>query len=135
MVKKCNFKEIIKRSHKRCIKYQISKQKIFPTITLRAKELYNFLEKNSKLIKVSRPFMEIIYDFLSGSGFSLYLTDKEGFVLSIIGDEDIIKCIADVGIVEGADMSEKSTGTNAIGTAIYEDSSVHTSGNTIKIIY
>jgi len=129
MVKKCNFKEIIKRSQKRCIKNQMSKQKIFPTTTLRANELYDLLENNSELIKVSKPFMEIIYDFLRGSGFSLYLTDKEGFVLSIIGDDDIIKCIADMGIVEGANMSEKSTGTNAIGTAIYEDCSLQTSGN------
>jgi len=123
-----NFKEIIMRSQARCIKWQISKQRKFPVRTLEGNELYNHLEINSKLINISRSFMEILYDFLNGSGFSLYLTDKDGFVLSIIGDEDIIKSIAKVGIVEGADMSEKSTGTNAIGTAIYENCSVQTSG-------
>ena len=35
--------------------------------------------------------MEILYDFLKGSGFSLYLTDKNGVILTIIGDEDIIE--------------------------------------------
>ncbi|MCB2294957.1 sigma 54-interacting transcriptional regulator [Clostridium algoriphilum] len=128
MIETSNFKEIIKKSQKRCTKYQISKQRIFPTRTLEGKEFYKALEINSTLIKISRPFMEILYDFLKGSGFSLYLTDKEGFVLSIIGDEDIINSISKVGIVEGADMSEKSTGTNAIGTSIYEDCSVQTSG-------
>jgi len=128
MIKIGDFKEIIKNSQKRCLNNQISRQRIFPTRTLMGKEFYNYLEENSDLIKASRPFMEIQYDFLNGSGFSLYLTDKEGFVLSIIGDEDIIKSIAEVGIVEGADMSEESTGTNAIGTAIYEDCSVQISG-------
>ena len=106
MIKTGDFKEIIKKSQKRCINYQISRQRIFPTTTLEGKEFYNSLEENSNLIKISRPFMEIQYDFLNGSGFSLYLTDKKGFVLSIIGDENINKSIAEVGIVEGADMSE-----------------------------
>lgn len=123
-----NFKEIIKESQKRCINYQISRQRIFPTISLEGKEFYNSLDRNSNLIKISRQFMEIQYDFLIGSGFSLYLTDSEGFVLSIIGDEDINKIIAEVGIVEGANMSEKSTGTNAIGTALHDDCSVQISG-------
>jgi len=128
MIERGSFKEIIRRSQKRCIKWQISKQRIFPTKTLEGNEFYNCLEINGSLINISTSFMEILYDFLNGSGFSLYLTDKDGFVLSIIGDEDIIKFIAEVGIVEGADMSEKSTGTNAIGTAIYDDCSVQTSG-------
>jgi len=128
MIKTDNFKEIIKRSQKRCIKDQISKQQIFPKRTLKGEEFSKSLEENSELINISRKFMEILYDFLNGSGFSLYLTDKEGFVLSIIGDDDINKCIAEVGIVEGADMSEKSTGTNAIGTAIFENLSVQISG-------
>ncbi|MBX4259525.1 sigma 54-interacting transcriptional regulator [Clostridium estertheticum] len=123
-----NFKEIIMRSQARCLKWKISKQRKFPLRTLKGNELYNHLEINSNLINISRSFMEILYDFLNGSGFSLYLTDKDGFVLSIIGDKDIIKFIAEVGIVEGADMSENSTGTNAIGTAIYENCSVQTSG-------
>jgi len=128
MNQKYNFKEIIKRSQNNCRKYKINVKRVFPTTTLEGNAFYNSLDRNSQLIKISRPFMETLYDFLKGSGFALYLTDKEGFVLCIIGDEDIIKCMAEVGIVEGADMSEKSTGTNAIGTAIHEDLSVQISG-------
>lgn len=72
--------------------------------------------------------MEILYDFLRGSGFSLYLTDKNGVVLTIIGDEDIIIDQIKVGIVEGTDMSERSAGTNGIGTALYENSSIQILG-------
>ncbi len=128
MIEASNFKEIIDRSHKRCSKYGITKERVFPIKILNALELHKALEENSELIKISIPFMEILYDFLRGSGFSLYLTDSTGFILTIIGDEEIIKDMAKSGIIEGADMSEESTGTNAIGTAIYEDYSVQTSG-------
>ncbi|WPC39445.1 sigma-54-dependent Fis family transcriptional regulator [Clostridium sp. JS66] len=123
-----DLKKVIDKSHRRCIGYDISKKRVFPIRILNAVELHKALEEDSELIKISIPFMEILYDFLRGSGFALYLTNSEGFVLTIVGDEEIIKDMAQIGIVEGADMSEKSTGTNAIGTALYEDCSVQTSG-------
>lgn len=123
-----DLKKVIDKSHRRCMDYDISKKRVFPIRILNAVELHKALEEDSELIKISIPFMEILYDFLRGSGFALYLTNSEGFVLTIVGDEEIIKDMAQIGIVEGADMSEKSTGTNAIGTALYEDCSVQTSG-------
>jgi len=128
MSKLDNYSKILNRSRKRCIKYGIEKSKVFPTKIFKGEEFNIILENNTELIKVAIPFMEIIYDFLRGSGFSLYITDKDGVVLTIIGDEDIIEGQAQTGIVVGSDMSEKSTGTNAIGTALYENCSVQTSG-------
>lgn len=120
--------EVLNKSHRRCIKYGIEKDRVFPVKIFKGKEFNIILERNNELIKVAKPFMEILYDFLRGSGFSLYITDKDGIVLTIIGDEDIIEGQAKTGIVVGSDMSEKSTGTNAIGTALYENCSVQTSG-------
>lgn len=128
MLRTSNYCDILNRSHRRCIKYGIEKNRVFPTKILRGKEFKLILQKNNELIKVARPFMEILYDFLRGSGFSLYLTDKEGIVLTIIGDYDIIEDQEKMGIVVGGDMSEESTGTNAIGTALYENCSVQISG-------
>ncbi|APH16945.1 signal-transduction and transcriptional-control domain protein [Clostridium sporogenes] len=124
-----NHDEIIRSSHNRCMKYGIKKEKIFPTTIIKGDKFKLLLKKNNELIKVAKPFIKILYDFLKGSGFALYLTDKEGFPLIIIGDEDIIKDMAEMGIVEGADMSEESTGTNAIGTAIKENCSLQISGD------
>jgi len=111
------------------MKYGIKKEKIFPTTIIKGDKFKLLLKKNNELIKVAKPFIKILYDFLKGSGFALYLTDKKGFPLIIIGDEDIMKDMAEMGIVEGADMSEKSTGTNAIGTAIKENCSLQISGD------
>lgn len=120
--------EIVDRSNKRCMEYGIEKNTPSLENTIKGNEFNILLKKNSNLIKIARPFMEILYDFLEGSGFSLYLTDKNGIVLTIIGDEDIIRDQTKTGILEGADMSEKSAGTNAIGTALHENCSVQTSG-------
>lgn len=128
MIEAATHNRIVSRSHERCIKYGIEKSISSLGRTLRGKEFSELVKENSELMKIARPFMEILYDFLKGSGFSLYLTDKSGIVLTIIGDKDIIRDQTKTGIVEGADMSEKSAGTNAIGTAIYENSSVQTSG-------
>lgn len=59
-----NHDEIIKKSHKRCIDYGVEKERIFPITILKGKEFNLILEKNNDLIKIARPFMEILYDFL-----------------------------------------------------------------------
>jgi PAS domain S-box-containing protein len=131
------YNKIIRRSHNRCVEYGVDKNIPSPIRIIKNEEFHMLLDKNRELIKVARPFMEILYDFLSGSGFSLYLTDEEGVVLTIIGDEDIIIDQTNMGIVEGADMSEKSAGTNGIGTTIHEDCSLQVSGEEhfIKIFH
>lgn len=123
-----NYDDIILKSHKRCINYGLERNMAIPKIILKGKELEIILDKNEKLIKIAQPFMEILYDFLEGSGFSIYLTDKKGIVLSIIGDENIIIAQTEAGIIVGTDMSEESAGTNAIGTAIYDKCSIQLSG-------
>ena len=123
-----NHNDIINKSHKRCIDYKIEKERVFPIRTFYGKEFYSIITENKQLIKTARSFMEILYDFLRDSGFSLYLTDSDGIVLTMIGDNDILQDLDKMGIVIGADMSEKSTGTNAIGTALAEDCPVQISG-------
>ncbi|RMC96956.1 PAS domain-containing protein, partial [Clostridium autoethanogenum] len=128
MFKPFTHSEIVSRSLNRCIKYHIEKGIPKPKRTLSRKELDNLIKENNDIIKIAKPFMEILYDFLSGSGFSLYLTDKNGIVLTIIGDKDIVMEQAKAGIAEGIDLSEQSAGTNAAGTAIFENLSVQLSG-------
>lgn len=128
MLKRYTYNEIVNKSHKRCSSYEIKKDIPCPSRILNGKEFDILIQKNKELIKIARPFMEILYNFLKRSGFSLYLTEKNGVVLTIIGDEDIIEDQTKMGIIEGADMSEKSAGTNGIGTAIVENASLQISG-------
>ena len=127
MYNKGYFDEIIAKSHKRCIDNDFKKDIKFPLRILNDENLKLVLEKNNELIKIALPYMKILYDFLKDSGFSIYITDKDGIILTVIGDESIKKAQAETGIVAGADMSEESAGTNAIGTALYENSSIQLS--------
>lgn len=119
---------IITRSHMRCKEYGINKSKIFPDKILRGIEFKELYKRKLELIKIAKPFMKILYDFLKGSGFFLDLTDENGIILIVIGDEDVIEKARSMGMIEGADMSEKSTGTNAIGTSIYENNPIQMAG-------
>lgn len=128
MLKRYTYNEIVNKSHKRCSSYGIEKDIPCPSRILSGEKFNILIQKNKELIEIARPFMEILYNFLKESGFSLYFTEKSGVVLTIIGDEDIIEEQTKMGIIEGADMSEKSAGTNGIGTAIAENSYLQISG-------
>lgn len=116
-----NREEIIKKSHERSRKYGIQREQVVSKKILKGQEVADNIKNNEELIRTAEPFMKIIYDFLIGSGFFIILTDKEGCILNIIGDKDILDAAKDMDMVIGAYMDEKSIGTNAMGIAISED--------------
>ncbi len=78
------------------------------------------LFQRQPLIKLARPFMESLYNFVRGSGFEVILTDEVGVLLEVLGDMDIMGRTKRVQLCPGGNWSEASRGTNAIGTAIAE---------------
>ncbi|TJX68901.1 sigma-54-dependent Fis family transcriptional regulator [Soehngenia saccharolytica] len=78
-------------------------------------------EKNKELIAIALPIMENLNDLVMGTGFALVLTDKNGLILEVIGEEKILKETRNLNFVPGAFWSEECVGTNAIGTSIYEN--------------
>lgn len=80
------------------------------------------------LIDISLPVMETLYKFVSGSGFIVTLVDAEGIILHTIGDEDVKRSFARGNFLPGADWSEKSAGTNAIGLSLALERPIQTFG-------
>ncbi len=124
---KKNHDEMIKNSHERSIMYGIERERITSKKILAEHEVSDAIRKNRQLINIATPFIKVLYDFLSGSGFIVLLTDKEGCILNIIGDKDILEAARGLNMVVGAYMDEGSIGTNAMGTAIKEDSPIQVS--------
>ncbi len=90
------------------------KKNILPPHALEEKK-----EENKELINTVKPYMNNIYNIVKGSGFYIMLTDKDGYILYIVGDLDIIEWgEKNTLLVEGANRSERYAGTNAIGTSI-----------------
>lgn len=121
--------EVIKKSHERSIKYGIKKEQTLPKNILSNEEISMNLRKNSKLINTALPFIDILYSFLSDTGFFIILTDSKGCILSIKGDKDLLNAAKELNMVPGFCMDEKNIGTNAIGTAIKEDMPVQVSSS------
>lgn len=76
---------------------------------------------NRDLIDLSLPVMENLYKFVAGSGFTVTLIDNKGIILKIVGDQEVVNSISRGNFIIGADWSEESAGTNAIGLAIKLD--------------
>lgn len=83
-------------------------------------ELRERLYKNQNLVKVARPFMENLRNFMEGSGFQVVLSDETGFLLEVFGDPDIVSKTRLLQLCPGGNWNESVKGTNAIGTAIVE---------------
>ncbi|NRY62439.1 sigma-54-dependent Fis family transcriptional regulator [Clostridium beijerinckii] len=95
---------------------------------VRHSNINELINKNNELISVARPVMESIYSMVRGSGFALFLTDKDGYIIDVIGDNDIMKRIEELNFLKGELWSENVVGTNAIGTALYLGKPVQTIG-------
>lgn len=118
---------MIKNSHERSRGYGIEKERITPKKILEGSEVSTALRKSKKLMDIAAPFMQMLYNLLQDSGFILLLTDKDGCILNIIGDNSIVEAAKALNMIIGAYMDEGSIGTNAMGTAIKEDSPIQIS--------
>ena len=85
---------------------------------LTKEEITNNEILNRELIDVSLPVVENLYKFVAGSGFTVTLIDNKGIILKIVGDDEVVNSISKGNFIIGADWSEESAGTNAIGLAI-----------------
>ncbi len=89
------------------------------TALLPPDELDKRIRDNQFLIEITRPYMEKLYSVVKGSGFYLLLVDKDGYILDLIGDQEIIQRGREYSkLVVGANRSEQYAGTNAIGTGL-----------------
>ena len=121
-------KGYIRRSHERCKDIGINVDMVYSKKIISGEELQRKLEENTELIFTASPFMDQLYSFVKGSGFFAMLTDGEGCILNVIGDEDILDTAYRFKMVPGAYMDETSIGTNAMGTSIAEGRPLQISG-------
>lgn len=87
---------------------------------LSEEELKRKLNANKRLIQVAHSYIQHLYSFVKGTNFVLALTDAEGYVLDIIGDDNMIQArTKKSGLTIGCCRSEQYAGTNGIGTCLF----------------
>ncbi|WP_462413698.1 sigma-54-dependent Fis family transcriptional regulator [Neobacillus sp. Marseille-QA0830] len=75
-------------------------------------------QENKNILTLIRPFMDDLFDMVKGTDCLIAFANKDGIVLDLCGDSEIAMNAASINFTVGADMSEESIGTNAIGTAL-----------------
>lgn len=120
---------IIKDSHKRSKLYGINRELNYTNKILDEYEIMKIKEENKTFIEISKVHINMAYSVLKDKDFIIILTDKDGCILYIKGDNQIVEKFKKLNIVVGAYMDEKSVGTNAMGTALSENKSVQITAN------
>ncbi len=111
---------MISASHQRCRDMGVEKSRVYPSDVLKGESLQGKLAESARLLDIVAPFMDILYEAVANSGFFILLTDQNGYILRSKGDPETIRASETLNMVIGASMSERSIGTNAMGTALYE---------------
>ncbi len=111
---------MIEESHRRSSEFGLTPdtQPDFSPI-LRA-DLGSTMEQNRGLSTYALPVMETLYEQIVNTHSMVILTDAQGTILHSMGDDDFVEKADRVALCPGVTWSEKSKGTNAIGTAIAE---------------
>ena len=119
--------EFVKKSWLRCkemsVNYNLGEGKL-----IAKEELEKEREKNKELISIALPIMQNLNDLVMGTGFALVLTDRNGLILEVIGEEGILNETKKLNFVPGAIWSEEYVGTNAIGTSLWENKPIQIIG-------
>jgi transcriptional regulator with PAS, ATPase and Fis domain len=110
----------IKKSHMRSQEFGLESSHIFPRQQLSDSELKIHLKKHDGFLGIAEPFLQQLYEIVSGSGFFINLTDSNGCILSIYGDREVLDEAEKLKMVPGAYMNESSIGTNSMGLVLKE---------------
>lgn len=118
----------IEASHERCRERGISTSNAYSMRMLDRKQLQERIEANKELVLCAEPYISHLYSFVKGTNFFAILTDSEGCILSVLGDEEILSESCRLKMVPGAFMDEINIGTNAMSLALSEKRPVQVSG-------
>ncbi len=86
-------------------------------------ETERLLERNSYLIDVVRPYLQMLWQTAGRDCHAVLLGSRDAIVLDVIGDEQTV-CHSEPCAVPGTLMSEAVAGVNGIGTSLVEENFV-----------
>ncbi|WP_374407448.1 sigma-54-dependent Fis family transcriptional regulator [Hydrogenophaga sp.] len=122
-------RDAINQSHQRSRAYGITEQSEPDFSSPLRGDLTSALDENRFLFQHAAPVMETLYDQIANTHSMVLLTSSKGMVLHSLGDSDFLEKASRVALMPGMDWSEKTKGTNAIGTALTEEEALTVHGN------
>lgn len=107
----------------------VPESRLTPVDHASSSALRQTLASNHELLAHSRPVMEYLFDQVRHSSSVVVLADKRGTLMHTLGDGSFLGKAERVALASGASWHEEHRGTNAIGTALAERSSVEIHGS------
>lgn len=114
---------VIGRSWQRCRKKDLDFQYVDDTI-LTAHELRERYEAQDDLLQAGKNVLPFLVRYLKGQKYIVLLCDAEGYILKALGHPPFLQKTQAVHLSPGANWREDVKGTNAIGTALQENTLV-----------
>ncbi|HJV71513.1 sigma-54-dependent Fis family transcriptional regulator [Ideonella sp.] len=113
--------ETILHSHERCAALGLSRIERPDHAALIRSDLAIARERNLRLHLHAAPVMELLLEQTMATQSMVVLTDAQGTVLHSVGHDAFLQRASKVALAPGANWSESSKGTNAIGTALVDE--------------
>jgi sigma-54 dependent transcriptional regulator, acetoin dehydrogenase operon transcriptional activator AcoR len=113
--------DVISRSHQRSTALGLSrgiKSEFDPMVR---SDLTVARERNQRLYIHAAPVMQLLFEQIVNTESMIVLTDTHGTILHSVGDDDFLDRASKVALSPGENWAEHAKGTNAIGTALFEE--------------
>lgn len=121
-------REVIAQSWRRCQERGIDPRGGGSTIVATGKELEALVAANREMIDAAKPFMQNLYKLVESSGFVVVLADKDGYLIEVIGDIDVLESNHGMHYTKGVKWSERLVGTTAISLVLSGHGPIQVSG-------
>lgn len=105
-------------SWRKCVALGVDPETPPEPVLLEGEELAWLREKNNDLIEFSKPALDMLEISVRGTGFITTLADKSGYLLQILGDDDVLEMAEKNSYLPGCLRSSRHAGTNAISLAL-----------------
>ncbi len=116
-IKSDKIRRNILESWKRCQENEVNPKQLQTNSFLTDLDLKNVL-KESELYKIAKPIIDDFFQRMIGTGYIITLSNQNGYIIYLKGEKQIWREAEKMNFVPGMDWSEKSAGTNAIGTSL-----------------
>ncbi|NRF70997.1 sigma-54-dependent Fis family transcriptional regulator [Aquincola sp. S2] len=113
--------ELIEQSHLRCAALGLTRVERPDFEPLLRSDLTIARERNQRLFAHAAPVMEMLFEQIVNTESMIVLTDAQGTILHSVGDDEFLARAGKVALAPGVNWAEQSKGTNAIGTALFEE--------------
>ena len=114
-------RHVIARSHQRSAALGLRRSEARGFDPLIRSDLAVARERNQRLCVHAAPVMQLLFDQVVDTESMIVLTDAQGTILHAVGDDGFLARASKVALQPGENWAEHAKGTNAIGTALFEE--------------